>query len=100
MASALQRLPPKAKVQPPYPLADAPVTSTGDADASEALHPRAEEGGGNNMSRSVRWTVLRLEGKDATAAVYDKLWEALGLRGKRWFSVAKHNGVLRALLLQ
>ena len=60
MASALQRPPPKAKVQPPYPLADAPVISTGDADTSEAediqrlLHPRAEEGGANNISRRTR----------------------------------------------
>ncbi len=105
MASALQRPPPKAKVQPPYPLVDAPVTSTGDADASEAediqrfLHPRAgEDGAANNIGRRTRWTVLRLEDDGATRDVYDKLWEALGKQGKRWLSVAKHNGTLRALL--
>ena len=104
MASVLQRPPSKAKVQPPYPLADAPVTSSGGADPSEAediqclLQPRAEEGDANKISKRTRWTVLRVEGEDATATVYLKLWDALGKRGKRWLSVAKHNGVLRALL--
>lgn len=104
MACAPQRLPPKAKVQPPYPLADAPGTSTGDADASEAediqrlLYPRAEDDGANRIPKRARWTVLQLKGDEATAAVYDKLWVALGKPGRRWLSVAKHNGVLRALL--
>eukprot|EP00959_Pyramimonas_sp_CCMP1952_P291652 6100172-Pyramimonas_sp.AAC.1 len=62
------------------------------------MHPRAEDDGANRIPRRTRWTVLRLEGDEATAAVYGKLWEALGKRGRRWLSVAKHNGVLRALL--
>ena len=105
MASALQQPSPKAKVQPPYPLVDAPVTSTEDADSSEAedihrfLHPRArEDGAADNIARRTRWTVLRLEDDGATRDVYDKLWGALGKQGKRWLSVAKHNGTLRALL--
>ena len=39
-----------------------------------------------------------MEDDGATRDVYDKLWGALGKQGKRWLSVAKHNGTLRALL--
>ena len=52
----------------------------------------------NKISKRTRWTVLRLEGEGTTKDLYDRLWKALGKQGKRWLSVAKHNGVLRALL--
>jgi len=98
MVSVLRR-----KVEPPYPLVDAPPTTVSDnADASaediqQYLRPREEAG---TICRRTRWTVLRLEGDGATREVYDKLWGALGRPGKRWLSVALHGGVLRALLFK
>ena len=103
MAAALQRTPPKA-VQPPYPLLPAPATASENADTSGAeaieryLHPRAEEDGAATIARRTRWIVLRLEGESTTKDLYDRLWKALGKQGKRWLSVARHNGSLRALL--
>ena len=68
-------------------------------DIGRFLNPRADESGCTKKgSRRTRWTVLRLETEGTTESVYDALWEALGKEGKRWLSVAKHNGVMRALL--
>ena len=102
MASAPQL--PKANVQPPYPMVSSPADAienhgaSGDDDIQHCLHPRTEEEGTGKISKRTRWTVLPLEGGGSTKDVYDKLWKAFGKPGKRWLSVAKHNGILRALL--
>ncbi len=93
----------KPRVTLPYPLLPAPKTTTSGEDADDDierfLRPRTDE----NMcikkgSKRTRWTALRLESKGSAEGVYDDLWGTLGKEGKRWLSVAKHGGVLWALL--